>query len=40
MQSPGFIIEPYTRREPIAFWRRLVIDILSLSYYFIYTKDI
>ncbi|XP_074354950.1 uncharacterized protein LOC141693694 isoform X2 [Apium graveolens] len=22
MQSPGFIIEPYTRREPIAFWRR------------------
>lgn len=22
MQSPGFVIEPYARREPIAFWRR------------------
>ncbi|KAK1373887.1 39S ribosomal protein L45, mitochondrial [Heracleum sosnowskyi] len=22
MQSPGFVIEPFTRREPIAFWRR------------------
>lgn len=25
MQSPGFVIEPYAPREPIAFWRRLVI---------------